>query len=221
MNVPQQISVVLADAQSVFRMGLHALLAHHPEIKVLGEAGSSRELIPLLVQHKPDILILDYNPNYFNGDEIAKCLAQGPGCKVIIISSQDKKWNIFKSLEFNVYCYLTKECGTGDIHRAIKSTAKGEKFFCNFILDVLLENNLSINNAQKKNDTCQTNVLTERELEITRLIATGKKNKEIADELNLSPHTVHSHRKNILKKVGVSSALELTTYALKMGIFEG
>lgn len=219
MTIANQISVVIADAQSVFRMGLRALLSDHPEIAVLAEAGSSRELLPLLNRHKPDILILDYNPQYFNSDDLTQSLTLLPDCKVIIISSQDKKWHIFKSLEFNVYCYLTKECGTPDIFRAIQSTARGEKFFCNFIVDVLLENNLLRNNNHN-DDACQPNVLTERELEITRLIAAGKKNKEIASELNLSHHTVHSHRKNILKKIGVSSALELTTYAIKTGILD-
>lgn len=213
-----EISIIIADAQPVFRTGLRHLLSNYSEISISGEAGNSQELIPLLREHEPDILIFDYNPGFFNSDEITQCLLRQPKCKVVIISSQDKKWHIFKSLQLNVYCYLTKECGPAEIYRAIKSTARGEKFFCNFILDVLLENNL-LNNHEKK-EACSRQNLTERELEITRLIATGKKNKEIAMELNLSPHTVHTHRKNILKKVGVSSALELTTYALQMGILE-
>jgi DNA-binding NarL/FixJ family response regulator len=138
-----------------------------------------------------------------------------PECKVIIISSQDKKWNIFKSLEFNVYCYLTKECSIQDIfngdtiwlHRARNSFA------------VLLQRSF----WEKKFNPCQIkttlpNCLTERETDIVRMISKGRLNKEIAHELGLSPHTIHAHRKNIMKKLGVHSAVELANYAKEMGI---
>lgn len=215
----QEISVIIADAQSVFRVGLRNLLSENKNINVLGEAGNGDELKSLLYQHSPDILILDFNPSYFDSDDLSKILHRLPQCRVMIISSQEKKWQIFKSLELNVFSYLTKECGQDEIIKAIHTIASGEKFFCNYIVDILLENKLiqNKNNHQEKPPIVD---LTERELEITKLIAKGKKNREIADELNLSHHTIHSHRKNILKKVGVSSALELTTYAIKTGIID-
>lgn len=207
------IRVILADAQPVFRQGVRALLSPFEALQVMAEVGNTQELLVALRTHLPDILILDYNPTYFDGQRLAACLAKLHDCKVIIISSQDKKWNIFKSLSFNVYCYLTKECSAEDVHRAVRLAAKGEKFLCSYIVEVLLGEKIN-GSVRQHMATC----LTEREIEITRMVAMGKANKEIATLLNLSPHTIHSHRKNILKKLDLHSALDLANYAKETGI---
>jgi len=216
MSTTSAINLVLADAQPVFRAGIKSLLAAHEDLHVICEAGNTTELLPALKLYKPDILILDYNPSYFNGEELATVLLEQPDCKVIIISSQEKKWNIFKSLEFNVYCYLTKECGTQDVYTAIRAAAKGEKFFCTFILNILLGDKT----VPVKTKSHQPGCLTERECEIVKLVAQGKVNKEIASELHLSPHTIHTHRKNIMKKLGLHPAVELANYAKTTGIVQ-
>jgi len=208
------ISVVIADYQPVFREGIKSLLSHENEFSVVYEAGNTADLIRGL-SLEPDILILDFNPFYFDEVRLTSALSSIPSCKVIIISSQDKKWNIFKSLEFNVYCYLTKECSAQEIIKAVQMASNGEKFFCSFILDVLLKHNL-VHSPLK--DYAFPGCLSEREIEIVKLIAQGKINKEIARELYLSPHTVHTHRKNIMKKLGVHSAVELTNFAKENGL---
>lgn len=161
-------------------------------------------------------MILDYNPSYFDEKELSKALALQPECKVIILSSQDKKWQVFKSLKFNVYSYLTKECSELDVIKSIRMASKGEKFFCSFIVEMLLGEKDEWQNESAHIPSC----LTERETEITKLVAQGLMNKEIADELSLSPHTIHSHRKNIMKKLNIHSAVELTNYAKEAGIVD-
>ena len=209
------IRIILADAQPVYREGIKSLLSADPQINyTIREAGCTSDLTQSLRNFYPDILILDYNPAYFDPDELSISLSANTECKVIIISSQDKRWDIMKSLEFNVYCYLTKECGKKDIYSAINAAIKGEKFFCSFILDVLLADKKRQVPAQAD---CSNSCITSRESEIIRLIVAGKTNKEIAAGLYLSPHTVHTHRRNIMKKLNVHSVAELCHYALKKG----
>lgn len=214
MNRTNSIRIVLADAQPVFREGLKNLLYTQEYACQIAEAGNTHELIAMVEGIKPDLLVLDFNPTYFDPELLSQALVQVPDCKVIIISSQDKKWGIFKSLEFNVYCYLTKECAQKDILKAISMAMKGEKFFCTFILDVLL--------ADKKKklpaDTCSTGCLSNREIEIIRQVALGKVNKEIAALLNISPHTIHTHRRNVMKKLNLHSAVDLCNFAIEKGI---
>ncbi len=217
MNDKEKISLCLADAQSVFRMGLRKLLSAYHELDIKGEAGNMKELKMVIGKHHPTILILDYNPKYFDGAELSRVLNEAPDCRVIIISSQIHKLGIFKSLDLNILAYLTKECSTDEIVKAIQAVNTGKRFFCNNMLDSLLKNKL-IQQDQVENNSLKVNNLTKREIEIVKLVALGKRNKEIAVDLNVSHHTVHTHRKNILKKVGVRSALELTNYAKEIGI---
>ena len=206
-------SIIIADAQPVYREGLKTALAAHKDIAVVGEVSDAREMAYCLKKLKPEILILDNNPAYFKNNDVVEALKSAPDCRLIIISNQEKKWHILQSLKWNVYCYLTKECGLTDIHRAVRAAAKGEKFFCRKIMNTIVEPD-GVNGAE-----CHP-ALSEREIEIVKLIAFGKKNKEIADRLNVSHHTVHSHRKNIMKKLNVNSASEITAYAIKSGIIE-
>jgi two-component system, NarL family, nitrate/nitrite response regulator NarP len=214
MNKTNSIHIILADSQPVFRGGIKSLLVEQNCSYEIGEAGNTEELIDLLLTVQPDLLILDFNPTYFDAEQLTIALAKVPNCKVIIISSQDKKWGIFKSLEFNVYCYLTKECGQKDILKAISMALQGEKFFCTFILDVLLADKRKTVTAEG----CSKSCLSNREVEIVRQIALGKVNKEIASILNLSAHTVHTHRRNVMKKLNLHSAVELCSFAIETGI---
>ncbi|MEM6965044.1 MAG: response regulator transcription factor [Bacteroidota bacterium] len=106
---------------------------------------------------------------------------------------------------------MTKGCDEEEIINAIKATAKQERFFCNKILNFILEKSFA------KSDDGTTTPLTTREIEIVRLVVEGKIAKEIADELNLSTHTIYTHRKNIMNKLELKSTSELVLYAVEKG----
>jgi DNA-binding NarL/FixJ family response regulator len=210
---------MLADAHPVFREGIKSILTDKEKPFIIREAGNSRELTPALQIFKPDILILDYHPAYFDHGQLHSSLSVIPACKVIIISSQKKKKNILKSLALNVHGYLTKECSKSDIKKTIHAALNGEKFFCTFVLDILLEDKKAPSKPIIVVDPPEIdNGLTGREMEIVRRIAAGKANKEVASEMNLSPHTVHTHRRNIMKKLQLHSAVELYSFATKNGL---
>ncbi len=212
-----KVNIVLADSQPLYREGIKAMLKEVEDLVIVAEAKDTAELIPKLKSYEPQILILDYNPKYFDSNGLLIWLKSNISCRVVILSSQEKKWDIIKSLKLNVFAYLTKESSKEEILKGLRSTARGEKFFCSYVLNVLMEQNVT---REEHKDYKPVQHLTERELEITKLVAAGKKNKEIAEELSLSPHTIHTHRKNILKKLGVSSALELSIYVKEIGIID-
>lgn len=208
--------IVLADAQSVFREGIRSLLMAHRNTYQIEEAGNSEELRPALLTFQPDILIMDYDPVYFDADELVSILSLIPACKVIIISSSQKKAAVLKLMECNVYCFLTKECGKMDICKAVNAAIRGEKFFCTFALNLLLDNRKrTLSVAQPAPEG-----LSPRETEILRQIVSGKSNKEIAGVMHLSQHTIHTHRRNIMRKLSIHSAVQLCNYAQETGIIQ-
>ncbi|WP_212005566.1 response regulator transcription factor [Chitinophaga sp. HK235] len=214
MNSTDSTRIILADAQPVYREGIKSLLADLQKNYRVEEAGNSKELRPALLSFHPDILILDYDPVYFDADELLNTLSVIPECKVILISSQKKKTDLFKLLDSNVYCVLTKECRKIDVRQAIIGAIQGEKFFCTFALDLLLADRKSTPTIP----TFPPEGLSVRETDIIRQIASGKSNKEIAGVMHLSQHTIHSHRRNIMRKLQLHSAVELCNYALESGI---
>lgn len=207
MNKTDIIRILLADAQPVYREGIRSLLVSQENPYVIQEAGNTDEFQQVLLSYYPDILILDYNPAFFSPDIVSAVPALIPSCKVIIISNQQTKAHILRSLELNVYCYLTKECGKQELQEAITGALRGQKKYAPFIVDLLLDD--------RRSNSYNTTILTGKETAIIQHIASGKANKEIAAAMNLSPHTIHTHRKNIMKKLNVHSAVALASFAIE------
>lgn len=210
----ENIKIILADSQYLIRKGLRHLISSHPAMQVVSEAKHRTQLIDQINQHSPDLVIIDYNNSkFFDIEDISEIKKISSNTKVLIISSDESKNNINTVLEKGINSFLTKECDEEEIVNAIYATAKGEKFFCNKILDVILEKHLS-----KEEEDCKPSQLTTRELEIVRMISDGSSTREIAEKLNLSHHTIYTHRKNVMKKLNIKSASELIIYAMNKGI---
>ena len=210
-------SIVIADNQFLVRLGLKNIVKKCPEFKLNGEASDEEELLKMLSSTKADVLILDYNqPHAFGVQSIKKINKLSPETNLLVISADNNKNKIYEVLEFGVNSFLTKQCGEEEIRNAIYATAKGEKFFCNNVLNYILEKTFS---SEEEGD-CSPTPLTFREIQVVKLIAAGKIAKEIASELNLSTHTIYTHRKNIMRKLELSSTSELVIYAINHGIIE-
>jgi DNA-binding NarL/FixJ family response regulator len=206
-------SVILADSQYLIRVGLRHIIDAHPSCEIVAEATHETQLLELLKKHLPDIVILDYNqPDRFSPDTIDKIRQHSPRTHVLIISADEDKKTIYQVLENGVNSFLSKQCDEKEIWDAIVATAKGEKFYCTNVLNHLLEKSFP------KSDTCGPTPLTTREIEIVRLVASGLIAKEIAGKLNLSTHTIYTHRKNIMKKLQIGTTSELVLYAVNEGI---
>lgn len=210
------MKVFLADHQYLVRVGLRHILARDKQMEVVGEASNSTELMEGVKKHKPDVILIDYyEKNSFSLTDIDVINRNYPKSKFVVITADENKDSINKTLSFGVNAFLTKTCDKEEIKSAIMATSKGEKFFCNKILDILLAKHLG-----DVDNNCNPTELTVREVEIVKLIGKGYSSKKIAEYLNLSLHTINTHRKNVMKKLKLKSVSELMLYAINMGLSE-
>ncbi|MFO7444720.1 MAG: response regulator transcription factor [Ignavibacteriaceae bacterium] len=208
------INVVIADPVFLVREGLKKTFERNNKINLAGEIKSRQEFWNKLSDSKPDILITDFDyDNFIDIDEMLSVFDKLPDTNIVVISNHSNKENIIKVIKNGVLGFLTKECNGDEIIRAVNSVSNGEKFFCNKVLDVILEKHYNNNRKQGKSEN-----LSDREIEIIRLIVEGCSNQDIAEKLFLSIHTVYTHRKNIMKKLKFKSPVELVLYALNSGI---
>ncbi|MEQ9306261.1 MAG: response regulator transcription factor, partial [Marinoscillum sp.] len=140
-------------------------------------------------------------------------VVQSRATNVLIITNEDKKEHVKPLLDLGIKGIVTKKCSQAEIINAIESVSQNNRFYCNRILDLLIEDDKSA-----KEVDCEPTDLSPREYEVLQLITKGHKTVQIADELNVSVHTINSHRKNILKKLNLKSPTELIVYAMETGL---
>ncbi len=207
------LKILHANANVLMASGLNAILSRGGGIDSIQNAVDEQSLFESLDCSNFDLVVIDplSSSERFTIATTLKLKEKYPDKKVLIISEIHSPQNVLQILEKGVQGYLTRQCDAAEITHAIFAIAKGEKFYCNKVIDIAL-------NKEFDPENCEPTSLTERENEITALIASGFTNKEIGEKLHLSHHTVHSHRKNILKKLGIKSVSELTVYAMSVGL---
>ena len=206
--------VLLADAQFLIRFALKELLKETNTFLVIGEAGNEAELNRLITKTPPDIIVIDYNqPGFFSIESIKHLIDQHPSIELLVISSDENKENIYDVINSGVLRFLTKKCDAHEINEAFRAIIRGEKFFCSSIFNFIFEMSFS-QNSYSSNPL----PLSARELEIVQLIAKGLIAKEISKKLNLSTHTVYTHRKNIMEKLKLKRSSELVLFAINKGL---
>jgi two-component system, NarL family, nitrate/nitrite response regulator NarL len=209
------IKIVIADAQFLIRLGLVCLLSKDERFKVVGEAENSKALLQVIQKTKPEVLIIDYNQlKSFDLEDLLAVKKLSPKTHALIISDDEDRDNIYKAIDSGGVSFLTKECDQDEIVNAVLATAKGEKFICHKIIDIILNNK----DPHAGTDDCKPFSLSLREVEIIQLTAKGLAAKEIATKLFLSPHTVYTHKKNIMKKLKLNSSSEMILYAINNGL---
>jgi two-component system, NarL family, invasion response regulator UvrY len=215
MNPTKTIEALIADNQPLTVAGLEAFLTDKQGIKVVGTVRRGEELAGTVEKLQPSLLIVDYNlPGFVGLDDIRNAMASSSKTNVLILSSDNNKSTILDVLQLGVKGYITKECSLEEVGMAVQTTAKGEKFFCHKILDIIMEKHFRVEPES------EPSVLTTRETEILKMIAHGKSTQEIADLLFLSPHTVQTHRKSIIKKLNIKSPTEFVIYAMDLGLLK-
>lgn len=202
-------TVGIADAQLLDRSGIKHLLGKIANIELVFEATTEKELLSQLADSLPDILIVDYDQApHFTSATIEKLIRSYPTIQLLIISDNDDRQLILRLLRSGVPTFITKSCNEQEVEDALRAAVRKEKFFCAKVLDYLLD-------GPREGENQGLTSLSRREIEIVSLIGRGMLAKEIAAELHLSTHTVYTHRKNILKKLGLSSSSELLVFALQ------
>jgi len=206
-------SILIADNQYLIRVGLKHLLSTQRDIELVGECRNEKELLEKLPKLLPNIVITDHaQKGKFDENTILKIKESSPTTNILIISADKDRKSIYQVLQNGITGFLTKECVDKEILDAVAATAKNERFYCNRVMNHIMEKSFGKEEEKEKTP------LSGREIEVVKLIANGKIAKEIAAELNLSTHTIYTHRKNIMKKLKLSTAPELVLYAVENGI---
>ncbi|MBS4033011.1 MAG: response regulator transcription factor [Ignavibacterium sp.] len=204
-----QLKIFIADDHLLIREGLKKLLLYETDLKIVGEADNPDETISFITQNDVDILILDINLPVKSGLDILKQLKMfKPDLHVLILSMYPEEQYAERSLKAGAAGYLTKESATDELINAIRKVAKGGKYISNKLAEKLIfrknyENELSYES------------LSDREFQVLKLMAKGKQQVEIANELNLSTSTINTYRSRILEKLGLKTNAELIHYALE------
>jgi DNA-binding NarL/FixJ family response regulator len=207
------IRVIVADDHIIFRQGLLKLLQSAEGITVAGEAGDGKETLAMIVKESPDIAVLDISMPGLSGIDISNELkARGCATKVVYLTMHNDVLTAKKAFISGVSGYILKDDAFEDLLYAIKAVASGRKFISPSISDKILH--------PSPLRVVEKNILTEREREILKLIASGLTNKKIADKLSISIKTVETHRARILQKLDFHTTAELVKYAIKTELLE-
>lgn len=206
--------ILLADKQALTLAGTIALLAQHPTVNVVGTVSRYDMLKERLKELKPDILLIDYSMAGQSGlEDLMKLSVESPDVSLFLLSSEKDKSLILKALQTGAPVYVTKDCSEQEIHRAIEASLKGEKFYCQSVLNLIMDKHFV-----QAAEPAESGILTAREKEVLALLAKGKQTQAVAELLYLSPHTVHTHRKSIIKKLNIKSPTEFVVKAMDLGL---
>jgi DNA-binding NarL/FixJ family response regulator len=213
----KQTRVLLADDHKLMRAGLRMIVDQHPEFTVVGEADDGRQAVSLAETLKPDVVVMDIGMPRLNGIEAAAQIAEThPEIGIVMLSMHSDEGYVLRALKAGARAYLLKDSAELDLIRAITAVIDGKSFFSPAVSKVLLQDymrKLSRSGAEDSFD-----LLSPREREILQLVAEGNSSKEVAVLLNLSVHTVETHRANIMQKLGLRGIPELILYAVRKGL---
>jgi two-component system, NarL family, response regulator LiaR len=213
----ERIKVLLVDDHEMVRIGLAAVLGTEDGIEVVGEASNGQEGIRLALEYKPDVVLMDLVMEGMDGIETTRrLLAQHPDCKVIVLTSFLDDEKMYPVIEAGAFSYLLKTSRASEIAHAIRSAAKGVSILESQVASKMMSRFRQPPAASR----APHEELTEREMEVLRLIAKGKSNQEVADELFIGIKTVKFHVTNILAKLGVEDRTQAAIYAFRHGLAE-
>lgn len=207
------INILLADDHAIVTDGIQALLADVPGMYVKGVAGNGQEAIDMLRVLKVDIVLMDIDMPGMSGPEAVSIIRREmPAVKVIMLTMHDEKAMIRKMKNLGADGYLLKNSPKAELVLAIRKVAANEEFFSDEVTAVLLKPEVDIRGSGPLSE------LTEREIEIVRLIAEGLSNKEIGDRLFISHRTVDTHRTNVMAKLGLHNVAGIVRFAIQHGL---
>ncbi|MEJ6505688.1 MAG: response regulator transcription factor [Crocinitomicaceae bacterium] len=212
------MTIILADSNDLVRAGLRSIIATQTDISIVGEASSNEELIEQLKSFQTEIVLIDFTSTGFNIDVISKIQKLNPAIKFIAITPEQNAQTLVDALRLGVMSYVKKDCELSEIVNAVTETNHGNKFFCGQILETIQKAEIDVNDLDFDSFSCEAVILSQRENEIIKLVAEGNTNGKIAELLFLSNHTVNTHRKNIMAKLGVKNTAGIVMYAVKMNI---
>ena len=211
------ISIVLADDHALLRSGVRSVLERHPDFDVVGEASDGRELISLVDGLEPNVVVTDIGmPNLNGTDATQQISSRHPRTQVIMLSMHRDEAYVLRALKAGARGYLLKDSVEADLVAAVLAVSQGKAFFSPVVSALLVQD--YVRQLRDRDIEDSYDLLSPREREILQLIAEGKSNKDVANDLHLSVYTVETHRANILQKLDLHSEPELILYAVRKGV---
>jgi DNA-binding NarL/FixJ family response regulator len=212
------VKIIIADSNEIVLVGLRTIFQADRSIEIVGEARCSKELEDQVKNFDIDLIVIDYTAPGFTIDVIPAILNKKKRIRVVAITPEQAANTIVDALRSGVMSYVKKDCDLQEITSAVKESFYGNKFFCGKILETIKEASFNVDDIDFESFSCEPVSLSERELEIITLIAEGNTNAQVADILHLSTHTINTHRKNIMHKLGVKNTAGIVMYAVKTNL---
>ena len=213
-----EVRVLLVDDHDLFRTGLRNLLEEHGGVHVLAEAVNGAEAVKLVRELAPDVVVMDLNMPTMSGVDATRLItAQSPLTRVIVLSISDEDADVMDAIVAGACGYLLKDSSISEVVTGIRSAAVGASLISPTIASKVLQRVRATTADTDIAETIRTE-LSDRELEVLKLIANGKDNAQIAAELVISPKTVKNHISNILMKLQIQNRIQAAVYAVRSGI---
>lgn len=201
--------VLIVDDHPMVADGIRAILESYTDIEVVATLSNGQEVIDQVDALKPDVILMDLNMPLLGGLSATEILLErNSDQRIVVLSMHDAPEYVSTAMRHGARGYILKDVPTEEIYAAIRTVMQGETYLCTGASGALTP------------DTAQ-DILTAREQTILLQLAQGKANKEVARELEISVHTVETHRKNIKRKLGINSTAGLTRYAMEHGVLQG
>lgn len=211
------LRVVIADDHMVVRQGIRTVLEEVPGLRVVAEAGDGAEALQLIAQHKPDVAVLDVTMPLKTGLEVAKELREsGSDIGILILSMHDDPEYVLQAVRAGADGYVLKDVAPAELRKAIQAVGRGKEYFADRVthqLSVGLRSELERDHKKTRVES-----LTGREVEVLVRIADGQTNREIGEELGISPRTVETHRERVMAKLRVRTVAGLTRLVVEHGL---
>lgn len=212
--------IFLTDDHHVFRHGIAALMENSTEFEVAGQAANAREMLEKLPNTRVDVLLLDIDMPEMGGLEAMPIIkANFPDLNVLVFSMYEDEQHVLTMLRNGAKGYILKSTRWNELVTAIRTVAAGDTFLASEISSSLLKV-LENNDSHAEQVPTPDIPLTDREIEVLKLVAKGMTNQQISERMNISPRTVDTHRRHIMEKLDLHNAAALSHYAAKSGLMD-
>ncbi len=212
------IKIIIADDHQLFIDGIKSILKSIRNMEIIGEVNNGNLLLELLEQQQCDVILMDINMPEMNGIDATKIIkSKFPGIRILMLTMYSSRDYIEKLLRVGADGYILKNTGKEELQEAIETVYKGESFFSKEVTERIMEGLQKKKTAEKNAYVVE---LTEREIDVLKLIVQEFTTTEIAEKLFISTHTVETHRKNLISKLNVRNIAGLVKYAMQHGLVE-
>jgi RNA polymerase sigma factor (sigma-70 family) len=216
----KSIGVIIADDHAIVRQGIGTVLEEVEGVRVIAEASDGQEVLDLLEDHEPDLLVLDISMPRMTGLDVARELrGRGSETPILILSMHDNPEYVLEAVRSGADGYILKDTAPAELRKAVETVHGGKEYFAERVthqLSVALREEL-----EREQQRTRLDQLTAREREVLVRVADGRTNREIAEEFGISPRTVETHRERVMAKLRIRTVAGLTRFVLEHGLGAG